>query len=110
MGQYQSVPTECDLRHGGKHFLLNHTTCTQRRTKTLWMGDSHVRFLLHSWQYRLDGYTDFYPEKQKVSMRQDYVLSSHLTRCRLTERPRVQSGRLWQFELLFLLVGGVHKP
>lgn len=66
MGQYQFVPTECDLRHSGNQFREDHSGCTNKRTRTLWMGDSHMRFLLHSWQYRLDGHTDFYPEKQKV--------------------------------------------
>jgi hypothetical protein len=33
----------------------------------MFLGDSHMRFVLHSWQYRLAGHTDYYGEKEKVS-------------------------------------------
>lgn len=71
MGQYHFHPNGCHLYHAGNQFLTDHSRCTVReggeRWNVLFLGDSHMRFVLHGWQYRLAGHTDYYPEKEKVS-------------------------------------------
>jgi hypothetical protein len=70
MGQYHFLPDGCHLYHAGNQFLQDHSACTVRKNGEKWnvlfLGDSHMRFVLHSWQYRLVGHTDYYPEKEKV--------------------------------------------
>lgn len=70
MGQYHFQPDGCHLFHAGNQFLDDHSKCTVREGAEKWnvlfLGDSHMRFVLHGWQYRLAGHTDYYPEKEKV--------------------------------------------
>lgn len=71
MGQYHLQLDGCHLYHAGNQFLADHSRCTVREGGEKWnvmfLGDSHMRFVLHSWQYRLAGHTDYYGEKEKVS-------------------------------------------
>lgn len=71
MGQYHYQPDGCHLYHAGNQFFNDHSNCTIReggeKWNVLFLGDSHMRFVLHGWQYRLAGHTDYYPEKEKAS-------------------------------------------
>lgn len=72
MGQYHFQPDGCHLYHAGNQFLGDHSRCTVReggrKWNVLFLGDSHMRFVLHGWQYRLAGHTDYYPEKEKAGL------------------------------------------
>ncbi|KAJ9100474.1 hypothetical protein QFC21_003513 [Naganishia friedmannii] len=77
MGQYHYLPDGCHLYHAGNQFLQDHSACTVRKNGEKWnvlfLGDSHMRFVLHSWQYRLAGHTDYYPEKEKPEWKKSVV-------------------------------------
>ena len=59
---YEFVPETCRYIHAGRQFSPDHVDCVARPFKVLFAGDSHVRYAMLHFIYRLDGHTDYYPE------------------------------------------------
>ena len=59
---YEFVPDSCRFTHAGRQFSPDHGDCTAKPLKALFAGDSHVRYVMLHFIYRLGGHTDYYPE------------------------------------------------
>ncbi len=61
VGTFEFVPNLCRWKHGGRQFDTNHTACMEKRHKMLWTGDSHQRYALVGFDWRMNGHEDYYP-------------------------------------------------
>lgn len=58
---YRYVPRQCRFRHGGTVYQ-DHSACRSNKRKVMFYGDSHARYTMVGFLYRMEGNIDAYPD------------------------------------------------
>lgn len=72
---YRYVPYQCQYRHAGTAFA-DHAACRQNKRKVIFYGDSHTRYTMVGFLYRMDGHIEPYPDNDHGVRYNAHVLES----------------------------------
>ena len=78
---YEFLPKNCQWIHVGRQFSPDRGDCFTKPLKTLWTGDSHVRYVMLHFIYRLWGHTDYYADNDSGVSRVASIGKERELRC-----------------------------